>query len=895
MFFRFFDQIKDFMMYLDTNKTIIGLNQSASLLIGAAKEEIIGKNFYELYKYLPKEEIEKCREGIERALSGEQSSKCEYRLIYNKKGERKNFIFHFDLIKDNDNPVGVAIVGRDLTDIEDYKYRTLADSSTDGIISIDKDGKIIFWNKAAENILGYKEDEILGKHIFTLMSSKFRDTFKFNEASEHINNTNKLMEIEMIDKNGETVPVEISIFSTINENGIVYTIIMRDISYRKRMEKELKEARDHFKMLFNTIVDPVVVVDSKGKFLDITEKLEEVTGFKREELLGKNFLKTNIVTSKSKKILIENLMKRMIGIKVPPYEIEALTKDGRKIPFEVNAEPIIYKGKKADLVVFRDISERKNIEKKLIEKEEDYRAVVENSHEGIFIINDSYKFTYANKELCKILNYNIDEIINRDFRDFLDEDSKKIVEDRYVRRQRGEKVPSRYEFTVIDKYGRKKIVELSSSVIRDSSGKVKTVGQILDITEKKKILEELKNNEEKFRTISESANDAIIMMDSEGNVSYWNRAAEKMFGYKNDEVIGKNIHELLAPPRFHDAHKQAFKKFKETGKGAAIGKTIELSALHKDGTEFPVELSLSSIKLNDKWNAIGIIRNIKERKDIEKKLHEKLKELKEVITEKERAEKKIKELNKDLERKVKERTQEIGKLLKQKDDFVNQLGHDLKTPLTPLIALLPLVKEKEKDPQLKKLVDIALRNANYMKSLITDTLKLAKLNSSNISFEIDDINLETVVDEILEDNKPLFDNYRINVIDNIDNVIVKADRLRIKEVFNNIITNSIRYMPDGGTLTIDTDIKDKDGEVIVKVIDTGEGLEEKQKEKIFDEFYKTDLSRHDLTASGLGLTICKKIVEKHGGRIWAESEGKGKGTTINFTLPLGNKGEKGGE
>ena len=132
----------------------------------------------------------------------------------------------------------------------------------------------------------------------------------------------------------------------------------------------------------------------------------------------------------------------------------------------------------------------------------------------------------------------------------------------------------------------------------------------------------MNENEEIFRKISDAANDAIITADSEGNITYWNNATVKMFGYSAEETVGKTLHRKIIPERFRDAHLNGFKKFCSTGQGAIIGKTVELAAIRKDGTEFPIELSLSGVKIKGKWNAIGIIRDITERKIVEEKISE---------------------------------------------------------------------------------------------------------------------------------------------------------------------------------------------------------------------------------------------------------------------------------
>ena len=143
-----------------------------------------------------------------------------------------------------------------------------------------------------------------------------------------------------------------------------------------------------------------------------------------------------------------------------------------------------------------------------------------------------------------------------------------------------------------------------------------------DITEFKKMEMSLLESEEKFRSITASAQDAIVIMDDEGKISYWNPASEQIFGYSQKEVLGQVLHDLLTPKRFYEAHNIGFKHFKKTGEGPAIGKTVELFALKKDGTEFPIELSLSAVKREGRWNAIGFVRDITERKQAEQKIND---------------------------------------------------------------------------------------------------------------------------------------------------------------------------------------------------------------------------------------------------------------------------------
>ncbi|MBC8319249.1 MAG: PAS domain S-box protein [Bacteroidetes bacterium] len=199
-------------------------------------------------------------------------------------------------------------------------------------------------------------------------------------------------------------------------------------------------------------------------------------------------------------------------------------------------------------------------------------------------------------------------------------------------------------------------VHAQAELIRDEDGTpVSLLGSVVDITERKQAEKSLQESEEKFRAITTSAQDAIIMIDNEGNISFWNESAERLFGYSHQEALGIEIHTLLAPHRYHEAYKKGIKNFKMTGEGPVIGKTLELEALKKDGTEFPIELSVSAVKINSVWNSIGIIRDITERKRTEKEL----------IKAKEIAEENLFSLNE---------AQEIAKMGSWEQDLVTMKG-----------------------------------------------------------------------------------------------------------------------------------------------------------------------------------------------------------------------------
>jgi signal transduction histidine kinase len=250
------------------------------------------------------------------------------------------------------------------------------------------------------------------------------------------------------------------------------------------------------------------------------------------------------------------------------------------------------------------------------------------------------------------------------------------------------------------------------------------------------------------------------------------------------------------------------------------------------------------------------------------------------------ARKELNSLNKDLEKRVQERTKEVEDLLKQKDEFITQLGHDLKNPLGPLINLIPLLEKDETDVTKKEMLAVLNRNAYYMKNLVVKTLELASLNSPNAKFSIETLNLFEEVNQIIENKKILFEECDAKISNNIDHYLsIKADRLRFEEVLTNIFENSIKYCQENCIITINA--KKVTDQIMISITDNGIGMTEEQIERIFNEFYKADYARHDIQSTGLGMSICKRIIEKQGGRIWVESPGLGKGITVFFTLPVG--------
>ena len=307
---------------------------------------------------------------------------------------------------------------------------------------------------------------------------------------------------------------------------------------------------------------------SERYIIQSTREAEELFGAKSGELIGKTPFdlspKIQPDGSPSKALALAKIRAARAGGS-QFFEWQHRKMDGDIFDAEVILNPIEVEGKPVVLCIIRDITERKIEEAQQQETEQMFRAIVENSHAGIFTIDDTFHITYANDMVSQMILISNDQIIGQDFRDFLDEESKQIVAENYIRRQMGEDVPSRYEFNIVRTDGAVRRVEISTTIFRSASGSLRTVGQVLDITERKQAEEglrkareelesrveqrtsELRKSELKYRHLVQSANTIILEMNTEGDITFLNSFGEKFFGYKESELLGKSVLGTIVP------------------------------------------------------------------------------------------------------------------------------------------------------------------------------------------------------------------------------------------------------------------------------------------------------------------------------------------------------------
>lgn len=386
--------------------------------------------------------------------------------------------------------------------------------------------------------------------------------------------------------------------------------------------------------------------------------------------------------------------------------------------------------------------------------------------------------------------------------------------------------------------------------------------------------------ESRFRNLLEAAPDAILEVDDRGQIMLLNRAAEKMFGYSREELIGKAI-EVLVPETMraeHLGHRTTYTAHPQT---RPMGTGLELKAQRKDGSLFPVEISLSPNRTEESSRVIALVRDISERKQAEderKLAEDKIRTIREEYTAELAAQ------NEQLET----RNREVEKANRLKSEFLASMSHELRTPLHTIIGFSELILEETEgplNPKYKRFMGHILQDSRHLLELINEVLDLSKIEAGQLKLQVDTFDFAQCVSEVVAGIRQHADAKNIR-LQNQNSFLesLNADRLRIKEILYNLLSNAIKFTPNGGTVWIES--LAENGRLQVTIGDTGIGIPQSEQAAIFENFYQVgDTTKGIREGTGLGLPITKKLVELHGGTIWLASQ-PGSGSRFSFVLPV---------
>jgi PAS domain S-box-containing protein len=375
--------------------------------------------------------------------------------------------------------------------------------------------------------------------------------------------------------------------------------------------------------------------------------------------------------------------------------------------------------------------------------------------------------------------------------------------------------------------------------------------QIAIAMERARLYQETRESEERFRAMSASAQDALIMTDDAGRISFWNEAAERIFGYSNQEAVGREVYLLLAPQHYQKAYRHVFEKPTPAGQGPAVGRTFELTAMKREGAELPVEISLSTVMLKGRWHAIGIIRDISERKKAEEALRQYAAELE--------------ASNEEL------------------DAFAHTVAHDLKGPLGNAMGFAELLLEsfgELPEEQMQECLQSIVYGSERMTKIIDALLLLSSVRKIE-EVEIEPLDMAGIVAETCDRLAELVDEYQAKVVLPATWPAAMGYAPWVEEVWVNYMSNAIKYGGCPPRVELGAEAQSKDG-VRFWVRDNGRGISPEERDRLFTPF--TRLSQIHVKGHGLGLSIVRRIVEKLGGAVTVESK-VGRGSVFSFTLP----------
>ncbi len=394
--------------------------------------------------------------------------------------------------------------------------------------------------------------------------------------------------------------------------------------------------------------------------------------------------------------------------------------------------------------------------------------------------------------------------------------------------------------------GREFPVEVSLSPLQTPNNLQLVMATIHDITYRKQAEMALQESEARMRTIFETAVDAIITIDERGIMERLNPAAERLFGYKEAEVAGKNV-SLLMPAPHREKHDSYLAHYMQTGEKKIIGKGREVTGLRKDGSIFPMDLAVAEMRIGNRRMFTGVVRDISERKQAEER-HKNLLE-------------------------------EISSANEELTNFAYVVSHDLKAPLRAIGSLADWLSTDyadKFDEEGKEHMRLLINRVHRMGNLIDGILQYSRVGRVKESFATVDLN--KLVAEAIDLLAPP-PHIAIHIDSRLPTIV--AEPTRVQQVFQNLISNAIKYMdkPNG---TVHIQCADDGTHWRFSVADNGPGIEQRHFERIF-QLFQTLAPRDKVESTGVGLSLVKKIVEMYRGKIWVESS-VGNGTTFWFTL-----------
>jgi PAS domain S-box-containing protein len=627
----------------------------------------------------------------------------------------------------------------------------------------------------------------------------------------------------------------------------------RDMGVSKEAQIHLAQMDGRYRGLLEAAPDAMVVVNQAGEIVILNLQAEKKFGYHRDELLGQKV--TNIIPEGFAERLhadglrsAEDALAQQIDTGI---ELTGRRKDGSAFPIEIMLSPLDSAEGILVTAAIRDITVRRQAEKNLAQMEGRYRGLLEAAPDAMVVVNQSGEIIILNLQAEKKFGYRRDELLGQQVTNIIPEGFAERLRADEIRTAEGalaQQIDTGIELTGRRKDGSAFPIEIMLSPLQSAEGILVTAA-IRDITVRRQAEKNLAQMEGQYRGLLEAAPDAMVVVNQTGEIVILNLQAEKKFGYRRDELLGQQVTNIIPDGFAERLHADGLRSA-EDALAQQIDTGIELTGQRKDGSAFPLEIMLSPLGSADGTLVTAAIRDISVRKDAEMHLLQKVEELR--------------HSNEELEQ------------------FAYLASHDLQEPLRMVTSYTQLLARRYKgrlDSDADEFIAFAVDGATRMQRLIQDLLAYSRVGakegnlveiSSEEALQRALINLRGAIEEtgaiVTNDSLPL----------------VLADDGQLVQLFQNLVGNAIKYQNKGAPEVHVAATAQGRKKWLFSIRDNGLGIEPQYFERIFGMFQRLH-KREEFAGTGVGLAICKKIVERHGGTISVESQ-PGIGSTFRFIL-----------
>jgi PAS domain S-box-containing protein len=622
-----------------------------------------------------------------------------------------------------------------------------------------------------------------------------------------------------------------------------FATVFADITERKKAEESLHASERRWSTTLNSIGDAVIATDREGRITFMNAVAEGLTGWKSHEAFTKPVTEVFDIINENTRLPIENPVAKVLEkgavVGLANHSI-LIRKDGTNTPIDDSGAPIRDENGNITgvVLVFRDITVRRKTEQNLMESEARANALIKFAPTGIYEIDfRGPRFLSVNDAMCVLSGYTREELFALGPAALLDDESRKVFAERIKRQLAGEELDEIVEYRVRKKDGSLIFVTLNVSFSTDRPGTALVIGH--DITERKKIELERQSVLDRLYLILGNMPLGLLLVTEDGLIEFANRAFCELFDLKESpgELRGLTSTEMIEKiqPVYLDPEKALARISEIVDQGEPIrdedvGLRSERTVLRD---YIPIRFG------QNKEGRLWIHKDITERKQAEQ----------------------------------------------LKDEFIGMVSHELKTPLTVVsgainVAMTGNIPEEEK----KILLEDAAWGTDTMADIVDNLLELSRWQAKRLTLTAETLNITRIISRIIEQSSRKSEKHRL--ISEIAPGLpaVNADRTRIERILDNLIDNAIKYSPKGGEIKVSA--RRQDNEIVISVRDRGIGIAPEDLSKLFQAFHRLENPWTGIQGVGLGLVVCKRLVEAHGGRIWVESE-LGQGSAFYFTLPVG--------